>query len=281
MNNQYSVAVRVPFRVTRLPAKLALAKPVPHYILVRIRGTGWQVASSYMSTTASINFDASNLTKRTQILTSRDLGYSLDIGSSAEVLGFEPDTIMIEVDPRATKEVPVYPKITVVPRDGFMIVGKPKVTPDSVTITGARSLVDDISYWNTQPRKFNRVINAISTTVPLSDSLSGIISVGAREANVSVDVEQVADNTYSDIPITITRNSDSADVLLLPPTVSITVRGGINEMANVTPDSFKVTYDYRRLAGSRSTFFQPKVKGPSHLQIIGVKPDSIEFIIRK
>lgn len=281
MNNQYSVAVSVPFRVTKLAAKLALARPVPHHILVRIHGTGWQVASSYLSTTASISFDASNLTKRSVLLTSRDLGYALDVGSSADVLGFEPDTVLIEVDRRVTTKVPILPRITVVPREGFMIIGRPKVTPDSVKITGARTLVEKIKHWDTQPRKFGRVINGISATIPLSDSLSGIVRVGASEARIRVDVEQVADNTYSDIPITITRNTDSADVLLLPPTVNVTVRGGINEMANVTPDSFKVTYDYRRLIRSRSTFFRPRIKGPSHLQIIGVTPDSIEFIIRK
>ncbi len=281
MNNQYSVAVSVPFKVNNLPAKLALASPVPHHIQVRIRGTGWQLASSYLSTTASINFDASNLTRRKVILTSRDLGYSLDVGSSAEVLGFEPDTVVVRLDTRITRKVPVVPMIDVMPREGFMIVGKPKVRPDSVTITGARSLVDRMRYWETQPRKFKKVINAINATIPLSDTLSGIVRVAAREANVRVDVEQVADNTYSNIPVKITDNSDSADILLLPPTVSVTVRGGINEMADVTPDSFSAAVNYRLLVRARSPFFRPSIRAPRQLQIIGVSPDSIEFIIRK
>lgn len=281
MNNQYSVAVRVPFRVSSLPAGLSLASPVPHHILVRVRGTGWQVASSYLSSTASINFDASSLSRKRVVLTSRDLGYSLDIGSSAQVLGFDPDTVIINVDSTVTKKVPVVARIDVIPREGFIIVGSPAVTPDSVTVTGARDLLRKIHVWDTQPREFKRVINSINSTIPLSDTLGGIVRLGARVANVTLDVEQVADNTYRDIPVRILGNDDSVNILLLPPTVNVTVRGGINEMAETTPDSFNVTIRYRNLERTSSTYFKPTVKAPAHLQIINVQPDSIEFIIRK
>lgn len=281
MNNQYSEAVRVPFRVSNLPSGTSLAGPVPRSILVRVRGTGWQVASSYLSTTASINFDASDLTKKRFLITSRDLGYSLDVGSSAEILGFEPDTVLISVDSTITKKVPVVPDIEVIPQEGFMVVGPPTVSPDSVTLTGARKLLSGIDSWITEPRQFEKVINAIKVAVPLSDTLSGIVSVNASEANVRIDVEQVADNTYREIPVKITDNFDSTNVLLLPSTVDVTVRGGINDMANVTPDSFNVTVSYHQLSHSTSAHIRPTVEAPAYLQILSVRPDSIEFIIRK
>ncbi len=281
MNNQYSVAVRVPFRVTELPEGISLASPIPQSIVVRIRGTGWQVASSYLSATASINFDASTMNKRQLLLTSRDLGYSLDVGSSAEVLGFEPDTVQISVDSTTTKRVPVIPRIDVIPREGFTVVSDPAVDPDSVTITGARRLLSRIEVWYTQRREFKKTINGIDATIPLSDTLTGIVTVNAREANVRVSVEQVADNIYRNIPVKITDNTDSTKIILLPPTVDVTVRGGINEMADVNSDSFSVTADYNRLIHSTSAYFQPTVEAPAQLQVIDVKPDSIEFIIRK
>ncbi len=281
MNNQYSVPVRIPFRVSNLSNGISLASPVPRFIVVRVRGTGWQVASSYLSTTASIDFDASTLTKKQVILTSRDLGYSLDVGSSAEVLGFEPDTVLITIDSTISKKVPVIANIDILPRDGFMIVGPPTVDPDSVTVTGARRLLNGIHGWTTQLRKFEKIINEVNTTIPLSDTLSGIVSVDAREADVRVDVEQVADNTYKGIPVSVIDNFDSTRIILLPPTVDVTVRGGINDMADVTPDSFNVHINFHRLTRSGSNYFRPTVVAPAQLQVISVKPDSIEFIIRK
>ncbi len=281
MNNQYSVTVRIPFKVSDIPAGLSLANPIPRHVSVRIRGTGWQVASSYLSTTASVNFDASALTRKRVILTSRDLSYSMDIGSAAQVLNIDPDSVMVSLDSTITRKVPIFARVDVQPREGFMVVGAPRVTPDSVTITGARRLLREIETWETQPREFKRVINTISATIPLSDTLPGIVQVAAREARVRVDVEQVADNTYHDVPIRIEGNADSANVLLLPPAVDITVRGGINEMANVTVDSFKVTVNYRRIHRSGNVFFRPTVEAPAQLQVISLTPDSIECIIRK
>ncbi len=281
MNNQYSVTVRIPFKVSNIPAGLSLAGPIPNYVSVRIRGTGWQVASSYLSTTASVNFDASTLTRNGVILTSRDLSYSMDIGSAAQVLSIDPDSVVVSLDSTITKKVPIYAAVDVRPRDGFMTVGTPQVTPDSVTLTGARRLLREIDVWETQPREFKRAINTIHVTLPLSDTLSGIVQVGARQARVRVDVEQVADNTYHDVPVSVEGNTDSVNVLLLPPTVNITVRGGINEMANVTPDSFNVTVDFRRIYRSGRVFFRPTVEAPAQLQVISLTPDSVECIIRK
>jgi len=281
MNNQYSIGIRVPFRVSNLPDGIALANPIPSSILVRVRGTGWQLASAYLSTTSSVNFDLSTFDRRRILLTSRELGYSLDLGSSAEVLGFTPDTVMITLDGVINKQVPVTPKLIVEPREGFTIVGEPELSPDSVQISGAKKLVETINSWPTQTKKYKKVMNGIDVTLPLSDTLKGIVALNTTTVNVKIDIEQIADNTYSNIPVTILNNLDSASVLLLPPTVNVTVRGGINTMTDMTPDSFRVTVDYNELLHSSSSYTRPNVVTPLDLQIISIQPDSVEFVIRK
>ncbi|MFZ1081056.1 MAG: hypothetical protein WAO19_03935 [Candidatus Kryptoniota bacterium] len=282
MNNEYSVALRLPFRVSDLPDNIALANVVPRTILVRVRGTGWQIASSYLSTNSSIDVDASNLDNRRIVLTSRELGYSLDLGSAAEVVSFTPDTVAITLDTIISKLVPVVTtKIGVAPRSGFTVVGQPEITPDSITISGARSVVNKINSWQTEPKKFRNVINEIDTKLPLSDSLSGLVKLSTQEANVKIDVEQIAENTYKNIPIHILNNKDSTKILLLPPAIDLTIRGGINTMSDLTPDSFGVTVDYNDLANSASSHIRPNVELPATLQLITIQPDSIEFVIRK
>ncbi|MCL5268047.1 MAG: hypothetical protein M1469_08085 [Bacteroidetes bacterium] len=281
MNNEYSVAIRVPFKVSGLPDNTALASPIPKSILVRVRGTGWQLASAYLSTTSSINIDLSNFNKRRIVITSRDLGYSLDFGSSANIISFTPDTVVMTLDKIATKKVPIIPEIDVEPRSGFMVVGIPVLSPDSVTVIGSSDIVSKLDAWYTQPRRFKRVMNGITTTIPLSDTLTGILSLGTKYVDVSVSVQQIAEDTYKDIPIKILNNSDSANILLLPPTVDVTLRGGITTMSEISADSLSVTVNYDDLIHSSSSRVQPEVKAPPTLQVIFVKPDSVEFVIRK
>ncbi|MGO9480398.1 MAG: YbbR-like domain-containing protein [Candidatus Kryptoniota bacterium] len=282
MNNEYSVAVRKPLRVSNLPDDMALASAVPRTILVRVHGTGWQIASSYLSTNSSINIDASNLDQRRTVLTSRELGYSLDLGSSAEVVSFTPDTVVIMLDKIISKLVPVVlTRVEVSPRSGFMAVGLPEVDPDSITISGARNLLNKIDSWQTEPKKFNNVINAINTKLLLPDSLNGLVQLSTREVNVNIDIQQIAENTYMNIPVRILNNKDSSKVLLLPPAVDLTIRGGINAMSDLTPDSFRVTVDFNDLANSISSHIQPNVELPATFQLIAMRPDSVEFVIRK
>ncbi|HUI30101.1 MAG TPA: hypothetical protein VLX91_07780 [Candidatus Acidoferrales bacterium] len=281
MNSQYSVAIRVPFRLSGLPQNISPASPVPHSILVRVRGTGWQLASSYLSTASNIDFDASSLERKRILLTGKELAYSLDIGSSAEVLSFTPDSIVIILDTVIAKKIPLLSRAYVIPHDGFMIGGKPEVDPDSVTISGAKKLLEGINSWFTEPKRFRNAINPIDTKIALDDSLGGLIKFDAAQAEVKIDVEQIAENTYKNIPIKILNNADSVGILLLPPTVDITIRGGINAMSAITADSLTATLDYNSLIHSRFPHIDPDIKAPSAFQVISVHPDSVEFVIRK
>ncbi len=281
MNNQYSVAIKIPFRVSGLNRNVALSSPIPRTISVRVRGTGWQLASSFLSTGSSIEFDASSLERKRILLTAKELAYSLDLGSSAEVLNFTPDSILISFDTVITKRVPLLSRVEVIPRDGFMIGGEPLLDPDSVTISGARRLVDRIECWFTEPKKFKNIIDSVDTKVPLSDSLSGLVHLDAGQAEVKIDVEQIAENTYKNIPIKIFGNKDSLQILLLPPTVDVTIRGGINMMSEITSDSLGASLDYTNLANSLSSYMEPRIMAPTEFQVIAVHPDSVEFVLRK
>ena len=281
MNNQYSVTLRLTFKVSDLSKNLSLAGPIPSTILVRVRGTGWQLASLYLSTGSSINFDASNLVKKKVLLTSKELGYFLDLGSSAEVLSFTPDSIFISLDTVITKKIPLISRVEAIPRDGFMTGGDQTILPDSVTISGAKKLLDGINYWFTEPKRFKNVFNAIDTKVSLADSLEGLVKLDAARAEVKIDVEQITENTYTDIPVKILNNTDSVQILVLPPTVDVTVRGGINMISNLTADSIRATLDYNNLVASTTSHVDPYVNVPPGFQIIAVHPDSLEFVIRK
>lgn len=190
MNMVYSVALRMPFTVTNFPDNMVLANSVPRTILVRVRGTGWQIASSYLSTNASVDVDASNLDSRRVVLTSRELGYAINLGSSAEVVSFSPDTVTVTMDSIMSRIVPILTtKVEVLPRNGFMAVGEPILTPDSVTISGARSVLNKIDAWQIVPRKFKNVMNAIDRNLPLSDSLSALVHL--------TRVKRISRSTYN------------------------------------------------------------------------------------
>lgn len=281
MNNEYSISVKVPLRISNIPDELALGNPVPSTILVRVHGTGWQLAAAYFSTTSSINIDGANLSRQRVILTGRDLGYSLDLGSSAEVLGFTPDTVIITIDTIITKKVPVIARVDVQPKQNFTIVGNLRVAPDSVYITGARRLIDRINSWYTAPKRYRNAAEDIDATLRLSDSLIGVVKVSDQSVELRVDVEQITDNTFRSIPISVLNNRDSVNILLLPPMVDVTVRGGIDLMSEMTADSFGASIDYDDLTRSLSSRFQPAMRVPAGLQLIAVQPDTIEFVIKK
>ena len=162
-----------------------------------------------------------------------------------------------------------------------MIAEETTINPDSVTVSGARKLIEGINQWFTESKKFKNVINCVETKLSLVDSLGRLITIDADQAEVTVNVEQIAENTYNDIPVKVLNNNDSVQILLLPPTIDVTIRGGINMMSDITADSLSASIDYNDLTTSLSSHIKPYVRAPRPFQVIAVHPDSVEFVIRK
>ncbi|MGC8596152.1 MAG: CdaR family protein [Candidatus Kryptoniota bacterium] len=281
MNEEYTIVLRVPFVVKNLPDGMALASEVPKTIVVRLRGTGWQIASAYFSPSTQIEADLSNVESQKLIFTSREFGYSLNIGSNVQILSYNPDTVVLAIDSISQRVVPIVSRVVVQPRQGFMTVGPQQIVPDSVTISGARRLISSIRAWPTAFRLIKNADRTKETIVPLLDSLSNIVSFSTDEVKVVTDVQQIVENQYSGIPVKISGLTDSSQIMLLPPVINVTLRGGIKTIADLTNDSIHAFVDYSVLKNLGTNKFVPDIIVPQNTQIIKIQPDSVEFIFRK
>lgn len=281
MNEEYTIVLRVPFVVKNLPEGMALASEVPRTIVVRLRGTGWQIASAYFSPSTQIEADLSNVESKKLIFTSREFAYSMNIGSNVQVLSYMPDTVVLAIDSISEKKVPVVSRVVIEPRRGFMTVGSQQIIPDSVEISGARRLINSIQSWPTEFRLIKNVDRTREIKVPLLDSLHNIMSFSTDEVKVITDVQQIVENQYTGIPVKIIGLTDSSQIMLLPPVIAVTLRGGIKTIADLTNDSISAFVDYSVLKKLRTDKFVPDIIAPQNTQVIKVEPDSVEFIFRK
>lgn len=281
MNEEYTIVLRIPFVVKNVPDGMALASEVPRTIVVRLRGTGWQIASAYFSPSTQIEADLSNIEGRRLIFTSKEFSYSLNMGSNAQVLSYSPDTVILTIDSISEKRVPVVSRVVIEPRRGFMTVGAQKIIPDSITISGARLLIKSIQSWPTAFRLIKNADRTKETMVPLLDSLHNILSFSNDEVKVVTDVQQIVENPFSGVPISINGLEDSSQVMLLPPTITVTLRGGIKTIADLTNDSIHAFVDYSVLKNLEANKFVPEIIAPQNTQVIKIQPDSVEFIFRK
>lgn len=172
--------VQIPVTLLGLPDSLAVTGKLPERIGVKIRGK-WKdlirldLTSPYLPVDVG---DARPGSFKTTITTEDvmeraippELSKSLDV---TEI--YEPRSIDVQIEPKATKRVRVAPLLVGTPPPGFRLDGPPRAMPDSVIIQGAVSLVSAIDSVSTLPvdiaeerEKIQRQVDIDPGAVPLT-----------------------------------------------------------------------------------------------------------------
>ncbi len=221
MRETYTVTVESPLRIVSTPTGLALSELPPPTVRVQLSGVGW---------------DLLQLSRRPPVLSVVADGANVDLqGAAAEAVSLpagvliqsvQPQHIDLALDDRVQRRLPIMltGRIGVAPT--FGLLGAAELQPDSVVVTGARSLLDGFDAWPSAALDVDGLRRSTTTTIGLSDTLSGLVTLSIARTQVSVDVAQMTEGSRL-LPVR-TQN--------VPPGV---------ENVQLIPEMVRVTYQVR------------------------------------
>ena len=192
-----------------------------------------------------------------------------------------PDSVTIGTDRRATSVVPVVPDLSLSFREGYGQVGTVMVTPESITVAGASSVIADIASWKTEPAVFTDVKAPIDAQVPLLQDQAAPLTLSTGSIHLTVNVQPFAEKTLTGIPVEIDSVPSPREVILIPPRVELVVRGGIKQLSSVGAEDFRVSVGYQAIEADTTGAVPYAVSGPDEIQIVRRKPDRLQHIVRK
>ncbi|MFA6468247.1 MAG: CdaR family protein [Bacteroidota bacterium] len=281
LGNQFKISIDVPVKVENLRQNQAIAIPLPTTVQISVQGTGWQLLNTLLTPNLYYTIDFKSLSRKSLLLTSRDLNERVNLSSDIRVMDSSPETLIVQLDEKVSKKVPVVPIVKAEFRDGFGIVGKVKSSPDSIVVTGARSLLENIHRWQTETIHLFDINSPVDVDIPLTDSLQFEIARPISNVHVFFDVQPIAEKTINDISVEILQAPESRKVVLIPPKVSIIVRSGVNNVANLSAKDFYAFIDYKSILLDTSGLMQANIVGPDNVQIVQIDPEKIQYVVRK
>ena len=281
LNNQFQTVVGIQVKIEHLDEDQAIAVPLPSTVYVKIQGTGWQVLSTSISPSLIFTIDFYNFHKRGMITTSKELKEHSNLPIGIEIIKAFPEKIELQLEEKITRSIPIRPILEINYREGFGMVGNYTVEPESVTLTGARSLVNTFKEWKTTPIRLTDVNTPVSVAGGLEDSLHFEIERSSNSARIQFDVQPIAERTIEEIPIEIIQVPNNKHIVLIPPKISIIIRSGVNSIAGLTEKDFHVFVDYRTILLDTSGTIRPTVNGPDKVKIVLQRPELIQYVIRK
>jgi len=280
LNQSFSIDLSIPVNITSSKSQ-ALAEEIPNSIDVKLRGKGWSLMNILISEDLAYDIDITKIKRDTRIITEQYVNERLKLQSDISVLEINPDTIQISFDKVSEKRVPVRNNIIVNLKEGYSIVGKPELNPDSVSIQGASYVLNKIKYIPTQTKVFNNVNSDLSGVISLKDTLHNLLKIENSAIEYFFKVQLSAEKNFEDVEVVILNLPEDKEVLLIPPKINVSLRGGVEELARTTAGEILINVEYQNIEEDTLGFVIPEIKLPDNTSLLKTEPQKLQYIIKK
>jgi hypothetical protein len=280
-DNIYEYPIEVPIQVSVFPEGKMLLKPLPEETRVLFSGTGKAFLSqSLRMKKFDLDLSGAGDVSTIQLATSMIRGIpGSEVFRPIRVL--EPDSITVYLDTREIKRVPVEPQFSIDLADGYTQVGEILFEPDSVTLSGPAQIVEQIEALRTGEKHFSSVSRSIQGKIKLIPPESKMVQVSALASEFAVDVQRIHEITLDEIPVQVINAPSNIKVTVVPSTLSLRLRGGVDMLMQISSDDIKATIDYQTRNRYRSNRIPASIEAPHDVSFSNAKPKFFELIIER
>jgi YbbR domain-containing protein len=280
LNLVYNISVSVPLEI-KLSKTQALANDLPGAVDVSVKGKGWDLLGLMLSKNLSLNLELANYKKDSRINIAQSMNDLLSLSSNVTILSVNPDFLEINFDNITSKMVKVKNSVSVFPKDGYLIIGSPKIMPDSVKLTGAISIIGKIKYLPTESMNINNVNSGFTRIVKIIDTLNNIVKIEPKTVTISYNIELSAEKNFEDLSVIISNIPQDKEVLLVPPKLKLYLRGGVDQLARINPDEIFAGIEYKQIENDSLGYVSPKITLPVDVSVVKYEPQKFQYIIKK
>lgn len=280
LSQSYIIDLNVPLNI-KLSGKQAMGNEMPSSIDITVKGKGWDLISLMLSKSAAFNLDLTNYKRDTRISTIQEIRNLLNIPNTISVINIYPDTLEITFDNLTEKMVKVKNNISVNPKEGYIIIGNPIITPDSVKITGATSVLSKIKFISTESLMLNDINANVTKTVRIKDTLPNIIKIEPKLVSVAFKIELAAEKEFDGVNVSVQGLPEDKEIIIIPPKIKLTFRGGVEQLSDISLENIIVSVDFKSVDKDSTGYVTPDIELPDNLNLIKYEPQQFQYIIKK
>ena len=275
MREVYSVEVEMPTRVVNLPPDQALTSLPPGAVDVQVEGEGFQLLRLFYDLPhIPISAEDNEADLQNAIYSVPSLSKDISVTS------ISPPAVLLQKEERVTRTLPVRLEVDLQVPSTHDLLDSLQITPDSVEVSGAASIVGDLEAWPTIRRTFEDVRDTLRVRIPLSDTLRGLVQLGTGAVTLSATAEQFTEGTRDVRVVVRSAPSGNEAITLEQPTVRVSYRVPLSQYAEAmqAPDFF-ATVSYEEIRSDNTGRIQPKINLPSGILLrdIEVTPPTLRY----
>lgn len=279
LSNRYYSSIKIPIKIANSSDNLTASKLSADKIMVKIRGTGWDLIGFLISGSKDYYVNIPNQSGFKNIHLASNSIESQFQSYGIEVAGIQPDIISLFVEKYIVKKVKVKIDTSLSFKSGYGISANIKVIPDSISISGAASVINGINYIYTEKIYLHEADEKTHLFVPLKRISN--IDLSQNEVKIILDIQQIVDKNIEEIDVEILNKPEDKDIVLLPNKIGIGISGGIDVVGKLNFENVKAYIEYQDILDDSLQSVKPNIYLPGNVHLVYVKPERIKYIIKK
>ncbi|WP_452221019.1 CdaR family protein [Lacinutrix salivirga] len=230
-----------------------------------------------------IDFKEDVIKKDTFFLWTKNKGISNIIkqfSKNEDVITINPDSLVFLYDSYSKKRIPIVLNQNIRFNPGYNVLDQSlSLTPDSVTIIGAESIVKYINSVETEQLILENVNENISAWIKLKpiDTVANL-KVSHQKVKLNAEVEKFTEGNLS-IPIQIINTPKDLEVKFYPKAVKLKFYTSLKAFSSITEKDFKVICDFAKVQDNQNYMIPELVTVPKAVKTTKIDNKKIEFII--
>ncbi|MFM7022163.1 MAG: hypothetical protein ACKOXB_04235 [Flavobacteriales bacterium] len=288
LSEEYQEYVTLNVEYKNLPEDKVLLHQLPSEAKVLIKAKGFKILGirwGFSEEEIIIDFKKIQFTKRgdNYVYHWVNSEHLEELASEEEkrfsVISVVPDTISIVMDYKLSKVLPVRFSDKSTFAQNLRIIGAVSIFPDSVHVTGAMHLLQNLTYLSTDSMYYMSYEGMMEKQVRLAIPAGTRVKEG-EIVNVKFLVQSMKKRSFevSILPVNVPVGEE---LKLLPGAVNVNFMATDSTFGLLSRSDFLVTADYRDLIFSQDKIEVHLDKFPADIELPALAPAKVEYILRK
>jgi YbbR domain-containing protein len=268
--------LRAPLELQQFPQGLEIQGEAPSTVDVRVRGTSGALSRVGAGDIVAV-LDLRGVRPGNRLFAMTPEQVRSPFG--VEVVQVTPSTIVLALEKSLTRSVPVAPSVEGSPAPGYVVTGKPSITPDHIEIVGPETAV-------------KRATEAVTDTISvegLHDTLRLEVPIGVLEPSLRLKTQRTVDVTVKIVPGPMERTVRSRPIRIrdlgarlsaqvIPTVVDVGLRGSRELINGIDSDDVHPYVDLSGLGEGEYTLVV-HADTPDHAGVTRIDPAMVQVRI--
>ena len=269
----------LPLVAVNLQDNMALVNPLPEYLPAELDGKAMDLIRLKLSHSARIEVDLSKIPQGYSRIGNERLSFISPSIPNVKMLRVTQSLLRVETDSRIEQKIPVHSRLKASAASGFTLVGEPYIIPDSIFISGARSVIAKIK--NIQTKEFFitdlKWTNSFSVGLDLS-SIPSVADIADTAVYARVKIEPLEHKVFSEIPVRLIGSYERDLYSLEPSTADVEVSGGKDLLSKVNRQDINLYIEFSRYAIENTDELGPTVRIMQPVASWQIIPDKFRLV---